>query len=130
MSSHQFNKFAALLTFVKNRINFHWKVKKWWIISRKPTGSCLVGSVLKHDVCDRKSLVKQIFSTLANEMKYPEKKKYMSHFSYACKMRYPLNLVLENCEYLWFYLTFWIAILDCDLKLHKLLIHTLVMLQK
>ena len=54
----------------------------------------------------------------------------MSHFSYACKMRYPLNLVLENCEYLWFYLTFWIAILDCDLKLHKLLIHTLVMLQK
>ena len=54
----------------------------------------------------------------------------MSHFSYACKMRYPLNLVLENCEYLWFYLTFWIAILDCDLKLHKLSIRTLVMLQK
>ena len=27
----------------------------------------------------------------------------MSHFSYACKMRYPLNLVLENWEYLWFY---------------------------
>ena len=54
----------------------------------------------------------------------------MSHFSYACRMRYPLNLVLENCEYLWFYLTFWIAILDCDLKLHKLSIHTLVMLQK
>ena len=24
----------------------------------------------------------------------------MSHFSYSCKMRYPLNLVLENCEYL------------------------------
>ena len=53
----------------------------------------------------------------------------MSHFSYACKMRYPLNLVLENCEYLWFYLTFWIVILDCDLKLHKLSIHTLVMLE-
>ena len=34
-------------------------------------------------------------------------------------MRYPLNLVLEICEYLWFYLTFWIAILDCDLKLHS-----------
>ena len=28
---------------------------------------------------------------------------YMSHFAYACKMRYPLNLVLESWEYLWFY---------------------------
>ena len=28
---------------------------------------------------------------------------YMSHFSYTCKMHYPLNLVLENSEYLWFY---------------------------
>ena len=25
---------------------------------------------------------------------------HMSHFAYACKMRYPLNLVLENSEYL------------------------------
>ena len=25
---------------------------------------------------------------------------YMSHFSYSCKMQYPLNLVLENCKYL------------------------------
>ena len=25
---------------------------------------------------------------------------YMSHFAYACKMRDPLNLVLENIEYL------------------------------
>ena len=31
------------------------------------------------------------------------RKIYMSHFAYACKMRYPLNLVLENSEYLWFY---------------------------
>ena len=54
----------------------------------------------------------------------------MSHFSYPCKMRCPLNLVLQNCKYLWFYLTFWIAILDCGLKLHKLSIHTLVMLEK
>ena len=54
----------------------------------------------------------------------------MSHFSYACKMRCPLNLVLESWKYLWFYLIFWIAILDCGLKLHKLSIHTLVMLQK
>ena len=30
----------------------------------------------------------------------------MSHFTYACKMRYPLNLVLESWEYLWFYWTF------------------------
>ena len=29
--------------------------------------------------------------------------KHMSHFAYTCKMRYPLNLVLENSEYLWFY---------------------------
>ena len=55
---------------------------------------------------------------------------YMSHFSYACKMRYPLNLVLENWEYLWSYLTFCIVILDYGLKLHKLSIHTLVILQK
>ena len=55
---------------------------------------------------------------------------HMSHFTYACKMRCPLNLVLESWEYLWFYLTFWIAILDCGLKLHKLSIHTLIMLQK
>ena len=55
---------------------------------------------------------------------------YMSHFAYACKMRYPLNLVLEKSKYLWFYLTFCIVILDCGLKLHKLSNHTLVMLQK
>ena len=28
---------------------------------------------------------------------------HMSHFAYACKMRCPLNLVLEKSEYLWFY---------------------------
>ena len=33
-------------------------------------------------------------------------------------------------EYLWSYLTFWVVILDYGLKLGKLLIHTLVMLQK
>ena len=54
----------------------------------------------------------------------------MSHFSYVSKMWFPLDLVLENCKYLWFYLTFWIVILDYGLKLHKLLIHILVMLQK
>ena len=54
----------------------------------------------------------------------------MSHFAYTCKMRCPLNLVLENSEYLWFYWTFCIVILDCGLKLHKLSNHTLVMLQK
>ena len=53
----------------------------------------------------------------------------MSHFAYACKMRYPLNLVLESWEYLWFYWTFCIVILDYGLKLHKLSNHTLVMLQ-
>ena len=55
---------------------------------------------------------------------------YMSHFAYTRKMRYPLNLVLESWEYLWSYLTFWVVILDYGLKIHKLLIRTLVMLQK
>ena len=45
-------------------------------------------------------------------------------------MRYPLNLVLENWKYLWLYWTSSIVILDYGLKLDKLLIHTLVMLQK
>ena len=27
----------------------------------------------------------------------------MSHFSYSCKMRCPLNHVLGNCEYIWIY---------------------------
>ena len=55
---------------------------------------------------------------------------HMSHFAYVCKMRDPLNLVLENIDYLWFYWTFCIVILDYGLKLHKLSNHTLVMLQK
>ena len=59
-----------------------------------------------------------------------KKEIYMSHFSYVCKMRYPLNLVLESWQYLWSYLTFWVVILDYGLKLHKLSIHTLVILQK
>ena len=45
-------------------------------------------------------------------------------------MRYPLNLVLENWEYLWTYWRFWIVNLDGCLKLHKFSIHTLVMLKK
>ena len=44
------------------------------------------------------------------------KVRHMSHFSYACKMRYLLNLVLENWEYLWSYLTFCIVILDYGLR--------------
>ena len=55
---------------------------------------------------------------------------HMSHFAYACKMRCPLNLVLENSEYLWFYWTFCIVILDYGLELHKFSNHTLVILQK
>ena len=61
---------------------------------------------------------------------YLKDKNYMSHFAYACKMRYPLNLVLESWEYLWFYWTFCIVILDYGLKLHKLSNHILGMLQK
>ena len=65
-----------------------------------------------------------------SKTKFPNMYLYMSHFSYACKMRCPLNLVLESWEYLWFYWTFCIVILDCGMKLHKLSIHTLVMRQK
>ena len=39
-------------------------------------------------------------------------------------------LCWKSWEYLWSYLTFWVVILDCGLKLHKLSIHTLVILQK
>ena len=44
----------------------------------------------------------------SEKVDFPEKQRtkeenYMSHFAYACKMRYPLNLVLESWEYLWFY---------------------------
>ena len=39
------------------------------------------------------------FPNLFHEMQQED----MSHFAYACKMRYPLNLVLESWEYLWFY---------------------------
>ena len=53
----------------------------------------------------------------------------MSHFAYACKMRCPLNLVLENSEYLWFYSTFCIVILDYGLKLQKLSNHTSEMIR-
>ena len=60
----------------------------------------------------------------------PFHKIHMSHFAYACKMWCPLNLVLEKSEYLWFYWTFCIVILDYGLKLHKLSNHTLIMLQK
>ena len=45
-------------------------------------------------------------------------------------MRYPLNLVLENWEYLTFYLTFLVVISNGGLKVPKLSIHILVMLQK
>ena len=48
-----------------------------------------------------------LYSTCSHET-------YMSHFSYMCKMRYPLNLVLESWEYLWSYLTFWVVIVDSD----------------
>ena len=54
----------------------------------------------------------------------------MSHFAYVSKMRCLLNLVLESWEYFRSYLTFWVVILDYGVKLHKLSIHTLIMLQK
>ena len=71
-----------------------------------------------------------VASDMVYQHNYLEIKYNMSHFAYACKMWYPLNLVLESWEYLWFYWTFRIVILDYGLKLHKLLNHTHVMLQK
>ena len=41
--------------------------------------------------------------TIEASVTYINKHKHMSHFAYACKMRCPLNLVLEKSEYLWFY---------------------------
>ena len=65
------------------------------------TNRCKVSFVtlLTNDVC---GLFTQIFSwtgTGNGRIGFL----YMSHFAYACKMRYPLNLVLESWEYLWFY---------------------------
>ena len=78
----------------------------------------------KKDLCPPKRFLKK---TLCGAMKGNLQ---MSHFAYTCKMQYPLNLVFESREYLWFYWTFCIVILDYGLKLHKLSNHTLVMLQK
>ena len=55
---------------------------------------------------------------------------YMYDLRKVCKMQYPLNLMLENCKYPTFYLTFQVVISNGGLKLPKLLIHTLVMLKK
>ena len=52
---------------------------------------------------------------------------HMYVFSYLCKMRYLLNLVLENWNYLTFYLTFWVVILNGGLKLPQLSCHALEM---
>ena len=48
----------------------------------------------------------------------------------VCKMWYLLNLVFENLKYIWFYLTLWVVIVNDGLKLPKLSIHTLIILQK
>ena len=71
------------------------------------------------------SISYNIFHDIVNSMLFTNSviifwKLHMSHFAYACKMRCPLNLVLEKSEYLWFYWTFCIVILDYGLKLHKL----------
>ena len=55
---------------------------------------------------------------------------YMTFLSYLSKMRCPLNLVFENFKYLWFYWTFLVVISNGGLKLPKLSIYTIVMLQK
>ena len=45
------------------------------------------------------------FITRLVDVPRPDISTDMSHFAYACKMRYPqsINLVLEKSEYLWFY---------------------------
>ena len=60
-------------------------------------------SVVEVNFCDlhAKCRVKKVFDILNSLLAFMVM--YMSHFSYSCKMWYPLNLVLENLEYLWFY---------------------------
>ena len=55
---------------------------------------------------------------------------YMYIPSKLCKMPCPLNHVLENFKYLLFCSTFWVVIFNGSLKIPKLLIHILIMLQK
>ena len=53
------------------------------------------------DITDRLITVEEI---LLGEISYLKiDLNNMSHFAYARKMRYLLNLVFENSEYLWFY---------------------------
>ena len=109
---------TALLTFLMKSLNPGREGQYFAQCKRAP------GSFIQWELMSLKSLsdpgVPKRFNTC----------KDMSHFAYACKMRYPFNLVLESWEYLWFYWTFCIVILDYGLKLHKLSNHTLVMLQK
>ena len=50
-----------------------------------------------------KTLVTETCQAKKQPLSKPKSGKYMSHFAYACKMWYPLNLVLESWKYLWFY---------------------------
>ena len=92
------------------------------LLIKKEQKLCLTSVINKQILLD---LLLDVCEDVIVSVKY-----YMSHFAYACKMRCPLNLVLENSEYLCFYWTFCIVILDYGLKLHKLSNHTLVILQK
>ena len=52
---------------------------------------------------ERNVVIENILSSKTTVFVNKFQEMYMSHFAYACKMRCPLNLVLENSEYLWFY---------------------------
>ena len=55
---------------------------------------------------DLSGIIVQVDVVFNQTIACSDRQVYMSHFSYACKMQCPLNLVLENCKYLWFYLIF------------------------
>ena len=60
---------------------------------------------LRNSIAYRRQSMQVIVSTLALKPRADVTRslKHMSHFAYACKMRCPLNLVLENWENLHFY---------------------------
>ena len=77
------------------------------------------------EICDNSEMY-TAFHTNSKRQLISDTLKYLNHRMYTMD----IVVLLESQEYLWFYLTFWIAILDCGWKLHRLSIHTLVMLQK
>ena len=63
----------------------------------------LIGTAMVNPVSISIAVNTYLFPLLLGRCIGPTRSMHMSHFAYTCKMRYPLNLVLENSKYLWFY---------------------------